>query len=130
LRVGTVSPAKAFEIEISKARQLALFHSLGIAAPRSRIINRAEEAVRVAAEIGFPLIIKPNIGGRGARIVRINSSAELRDVVAAGQIELGIDQTALVQEFVPARGGHIHRGGDARRKVSLRDESLHHRRKF
>ena len=27
----------------------------------------------------------------------------------AGTIDLGIDQTALVQEFVPARGGHITR---------------------
>ncbi len=109
--VGTrvINGREAFEIEISKARQLALFHSLGIAAPRSRIINCAEEAVRVAAEIGFPLIIKPNIGGRGAGIVRINSLGELRDALAAKQIELGIDQTALVQEFVPARGGHITR---------------------
>lgn len=107
--VRVINGREAFEIEISKARQLALLHSLGIAAPRSRIINCAEEAFRVAAQIGFPLIIKPNIGGRGAGIVRINSEEELRGAIDAKQIELGIDQTALVQEFIPARGGHINR---------------------
>ncbi|MEP6602872.1 MAG: hypothetical protein ABJB69_02885 [Spartobacteria bacterium] len=110
-RTGTrvINGHRAFAIEISKARQLSLLQSLGVSFPRSRVINHAEEARAAAAELGFPLIIKPNIGGRGAGIVRLNSAAEFDQALTRGMIDLGLDSTALVQEFIPARGGHIHR---------------------
>jgi hypothetical protein len=57
----------------------------------------------------FPVVIKPNIGGRGAGIVRYDTIDALTGAAVEGQIDLGIDSTALVQEFVPARGGHITR---------------------
>lgn len=107
--VRVINGSQAFSFEISKAAQLSLLHSLGIPSPRSRVINRVEEARAAAKEIGFPLIIKPNIGGRGAGIVRLNSPVELEQALVGGMIDLGIDHTALVQEFIPARGGHIHR---------------------
>ena len=104
-----INGSQAFAIEISKAAQLALLQSLGIAAPRSRVINCLAEVAHLAAEFGFPFMIKPNIGGRGAGIVRVNSAAELDSALASGQVNLGIDHTALVQEYIPARGGHINR---------------------
>ncbi len=110
-RTGTrvINGHRAFAIEISKAAQLSLLESLGLPFPRSRIINCAEAAREAAAEIGFPVMIKPNIGGRGAGIVRLESEAELQRALESGQIDLGVDRTALVQEFIPARGGHINR---------------------
>ncbi|HXI74520.1 MAG TPA: hypothetical protein VNG94_02970, partial [Pyrinomonadaceae bacterium] len=74
-RVGirVINGCKAFSLEISKAAQLALLHSLGLATPRSRIVNCAVQAVPAAQEIGFPVIVKPNIGGRGAGIMRFDS---------------------------------------------------------
>ncbi len=104
-----INGSRAYAIEISKAAQLSLLHGLGVPFPRSRVINHAAEIRAAAAQLGFPLIIKPNIGGRGAGIVRLNSPAELDHALASAQIDLGIDSTALVQEFVPARGGHITR---------------------
>src|SRR5207248_7893418 len=56
-----------------------------------------------------PIVVKANIGGSGAGVVRYDSLNSLARAVAAGTVDLGIDQTALVQEFVPARGGHITR---------------------
>jgi len=110
-RLGTrvINGCKAFSFEISKAAQLALLHSLGLATPRSRIVNCAIQAVSAAQEIGFPVIIKPNIGGRGAGIMRFDSAPALERAAAAGEIDFGIDSTALVQEFLPVRGGHITR---------------------
>src|SRR5438552_4357431 len=110
-RIGTrvINGCKAFSFEISKAAQLALLHSLGLAAPRSRIVNCAIEVISAAEEIGFPVIIKPNIGGRGAGIIRLDSVPELPRAAAAGTIGFGIDSTALVQEFLQVRGGHITR---------------------
>jgi biotin carboxylase len=110
-RIGTrvINGYKAFSLEISKAAQLALLHSLGLATPRSRIVNCAIQAVSAAQGIGFPVIIKPNVGGRGAGIKRFDSALALECAAAAGEIDFGIDSTALVQEFIPARGGHITR---------------------
>ena len=104
-----INGSKSFAIEISKAAQLSLLHSLGIPFPRSRVINCVDAAKEIAVEFGYPLMIKPNIGGRGAGIVRLNSVTELDQAITGGQISLGIDNTALVQEFIPARGGHITR---------------------
>ncbi len=110
-RVGVrvVNGYEAFLIEISKARQLGLLNSLGLAYPRTRVINSSGEAVAAASELSFPVVIKPNVGGRGAGIVRYDSPGVLRRAAEAGQIDLGIDSIALVQEFIPARGEHITR---------------------
>ena len=110
-RVGTrvINGCKAFSLEISKASQLVLLHSLGLATPRSRIVNCAIQVASAAQEIGFPVIVKPNVGGRGAGIMRFDSARELEGAAAAGDIDFGIDNTALVQEFLPLRGGHITR---------------------
>jgi biotin carboxylase len=110
-RTGTrvINGCKAFSVEISKAAQLALLHSLGLPTPRSRIVNCAIQAISAAQEIGFPVIVKPNIGGRGAGIMRFDSASALERAAAAGEIGLGIDSTALVQEFLPGRGGHVTR---------------------
>ncbi len=110
-RNGTrvINGAQAFAYEISKAAQLSLLRSLDLSWPRTRVINCLEEVSKAAEALGFPVIIKPNIGGRGAGIVRLNSAAELERAIASSQIDLGIDSTALVQEFIPARGGHISR---------------------
>ncbi len=104
-----INGPEAFAIETSKAAQLALLHSLGVAFPRSRVVNCLDETKRLAEEFGFPFLIKPNIGGRGAGIVRVNSMAELQSAIGRQQIGLGVDHTALMQEFIPARGGHITR---------------------
>ena len=53
--------------------------------------------------------MKANIGGSGAGIVRFDSRESLVNAVENDQIDLGIDQTALVQEFIPPRDGHITR---------------------
>ena len=41
--------------------------------------------------------------------MRFDTPQDLRRAVDEGRVSLGIDETALVQEYVPARGGHITR---------------------
>jgi biotin carboxylase len=72
-------------------------------------VNCTDEILVAASRIGFPLLVKPNIGGRGAGIVRFDSIEQLRTSIGEASLDLGIDQTALVQEFIPARNGHITR---------------------
>ena len=104
-----INGQKAFAIEISKARQLALLDSLDLPYPRARVINHPALAVAASEGLRFPIVVKANIGGSGAGIVRFDSRDELRAAVEAGKVNLGIDQTALVQEFIPPRGGYITR---------------------
>lgn len=107
--VRVINGSDAFAIETSKALQLGLLSSLGIAFPKTRVINSAAQAPQAARDMRFPVVVKPNIGGRGAGIVRYDTIDALTGAAEAGQIELGIDSAALVQEFIPARDGQITR---------------------
>lgn len=106
-----VNGQKAFRYETSKALQLSLLESLGLPYPKSRVINSPADAVQAADGLRFPIVVKPNIGGSGAGVKKFNSLDDLKAAVQAdnGDIDLGLDNTALVQEFIPARDGHIVR---------------------
>ncbi len=107
--VPTVNGFDAFSLETSKVAQLALVASLGLCAPRTRIINRADLAPEAAEGLRFPVLIKPNVGGSGAGIRRFEAPDALRVAAERGEIDLGLDHTGLVQESLPPRGGHIVR---------------------
>ncbi len=107
--VRVVNGYKAFTVETSKALQLSLLESLGLAYPRARVINHPAEAPQAAEGLRFPVVVKPNIGGSGAGIVRFDRLEDLTRTATGDQLALGVDQTALVQEYIPARGGFITR---------------------
>jgi hypothetical protein len=73
------------------------------------VINHASKASVAAEGLRFPVVVKANVGGSGAGIVRFDRPDDLARAAAEGRIDLGIDHTALVQEYVPARGGYITR---------------------
>jgi hypothetical protein len=107
--IRVINGFESFSIETSKALQLSLLDSLGIKHPASRVVNSPAQVLTAAADLNFPVIFKPNIGGRGTGIIRFDSGGELEQAVNTNQIDLGPDSTALVQEFVPKRGGCIQR---------------------
>ena len=109
LGVSVVNDAAAYALELSKATQLDLLASLGLPFPASRVINHASLALDAAAALRFPVLVKANIGGSGAGIVRYDTPEALADAVARGNVAMGIDGTALVQESAPIRDGHITR---------------------
>jgi hypothetical protein len=109
LGIPVVNGRKAFTFETSKALQINLLESLGLAYPRARVINHASQAPAAAEGLRFPVVVKANIGGSGAGIVRFDTPAGLAEAAAEGRLNLGVDHTALVQEYVPIRGGHITR---------------------
>jgi predicted ATP-grasp superfamily ATP-dependent carboligase len=109
LGTRVINGEKAFRIEVSKARQLSLLDSLNLPYPKAFVINSPSLAVAAAESLRFPIVVKANIGGSGAGIVRFDSRESLVAAAENGQLDLGIDQTALVQEFIPPHGGHITR---------------------
>jgi hypothetical protein len=109
LGVRVLNGSKATEVETSKAHQLLLLKKLGLKFPKTIVVNHISQIIDAAKQLEFPIAVKPNIGGAGAGIIRFNSLASLEEAVENNAIDLGIDQIALVQEFIPARGGHINR---------------------
>jgi hypothetical protein len=107
--VPVVNGSIAYALELSKANQLGLLHSFGLPFPRSRVINSAARVVEAARSLRYPVLVKANVGGSGAGIVRYDSADALATAAAEGRIDLGIDGTALVQEAAPLRDGHITR---------------------
>jgi biotin carboxylase len=107
--VRVVNGLTAFRTETSKALQLSLLKSLNLPFPAARVIHHADSAPAAAQGLRFPIVVKANIGGSGAGIVRYDRPEDLERAVAEGRVQLGLDGTALVQEFIPARDGRITR---------------------
>jgi hypothetical protein len=111
LGVPVVNGSRAYSLELSKARQLMLLARLGLPHPRSRVVNAPEQVAPAAAQLGLPLILKPNVGGSGALMRRFDRLDELEAAGASGELDgiFGIDGTAIVQEYHPPKGGAIVR---------------------
>ncbi|MDB4886512.1 MAG: hypothetical protein JWN79_1950 [Gemmatimonadetes bacterium] len=107
--VPVVNGSSTYGYELSKASQLDALAELGLPFPRSVVINDASQAVAAATDLRYPVLVKANIGGSGAGITKYESAAALAQAVAAGQVALGVDDVALVQEAAPLRDGHITR---------------------
>lgn len=107
--IRVINGTRAFQAETSKALQLSVLRSLGLPYPATRIINDAADAPAAADELRFPIVVKPNVGGSGAGVLRFDSPRQLVAAAVSGGLELGPDQTALVQEFIPSEEGRITR---------------------
>lgn len=107
--VRVINGYEAFLVEISKAAQLSLLRSLGLPAPRARVIHDPRHAPAAADGLRFPVVVKPNVGGSGAGVRRFDEPESLQRAAEAGALDLGIDRTALVQEFVPQEESRIVR---------------------
>jgi hypothetical protein len=95
--------------DTNKARQLSLFRRAGVEIPRTRVVHRRADVARLAAEIGYPVMVKVNVGGSGAGMIRYDAAEALEADVADGLTPVGVDGVALVQEYVPARDARVIR---------------------
>ena len=110
LGVRVVNGAAAWRTETSKALQLALLESLGLPYPRARVIHHPTQAPAAA----HGAAVSGRRQGRTSAAAAPASSAStrrraLRPRRKRRTLDLGIDSTALVQEYVPADGGRITR---------------------
>ena len=96
-------------VDSSKARQLSLIAGLGLAVPETRVVHRREDILAAAAGMAFPLLLKANIGGSGAGIVRYDDQVSLEEAVAERFLPDSVDKVLLVQDYVPAKGDRILR---------------------
>jgi hypothetical protein len=107
--VRVINGLKAFRTELSKAAQLSLLNDIGLPGPKSRVIHRASQTLAATEGLRWPIVVKPNIGGSGAGVKRFDTPEGLAAAAAEDTLVFGLDSTALVQEFIPARDAHIVR---------------------
>ena len=100
---------RALHVDTSKARQLSMIARLGHGVPATRAAHRAADLPKAAEGLDFPVLVKVDIGGSGAGIVRYETPGELAAAVAEGTTPTSINGVLLVQEYVPIRGDRIVR---------------------
>ena len=109
LGARVINGAGPLAYDLNKARQLGLFHRAGLDIPATRVAHRRADIPRLAAELGYPVMVKVNIGGSGAGMVRYDRPDELEAAVADGLTPTSVDGVVLVQEYLPARGQTVIR---------------------
>lgn len=97
--IATINGSDVYRLETSKARQIDLLARLRLQAPRTRVVSSINALPQAAESLVFPLIVKPNIGGSGAGIVRFDSYRALFEAVVERRIESGLDGVLLLQEY-------------------------------
>ena len=101
--------AGSFALETSKVRQQLLMESLGVPTPKTIVFNNREQVLERAQELQFPAIIKPDTGGSGALIRKVESLEELERMLAGEEDLFGPEHLLLLQEFVTSVDGSVIR---------------------
>lgn len=99
--VRVLNGADAFALELSKTAQAALLCKLAVPAPRVWTFNDLEALRSRAHEIPFPVLLKPEQGGSGARIMFVQSFAHLEAFLKENPGHWLPDNLLLLQEYFP-----------------------------
>ena len=76
-----------------------ILEELGIPQPKGQAVTRIEDGVRVAAEIGYPVLVRPSfvLGGRAMQIVA--NEEQLRHYLKTA-VEIDADKPVLVDKYI------------------------------
>lgn len=109
--IGTpiINPPASYRYEASKGAQALLMERLGLPYPRCAVLNQPGRILDLLPGFRFPVIVKPNVGGSGAGIVRFDRPEDLEEAVKRKALTLGPDGTALLQEYLESEDGSIVR---------------------
>ncbi len=101
LGVRVLNGADVFALELSKSAQATLLRTLGIDTPYSITFNDVSALRKVAADVKWPALLKPDQGGSGARIQVVESLAHVEAIFASDPTIWLPDNLFLLQEYLP-----------------------------
>ncbi len=96
--VKVLNGTKSMIVEMSKSAQISLMKSLGIRHPKSIVFNHVNALLSRKNDIEFPVILKPEQGGSGARMYLANSWEELEEIITSDDKIWWPDGLLLLQE--------------------------------
>lgn len=98
--VRVLNGSRAFRFELSKAVQSRAMARAGIDYPQTLAFNDVSALAKRASEVGFPAIMKPNQGGSGARMFKVESMEEVAQILEGDPALWRPDHVLLLQEYL------------------------------
>ncbi|MCH9670653.1 MAG: alpha-L-glutamate ligase [Gammaproteobacteria bacterium] len=95
-----VNGSRSILLEVSKVRQYMAMTAAGIRVPHTRVAVGREHVMAAADGLPYPLIVKPNQGGKGLGVQKFESRDALETYVDSDELDAGPDGTLLVQEYI------------------------------
>ncbi len=79
-----------------------ILHSLGIPQPKGKAVTKIEDGIAAAAEIGYPVLVRPSfvLGGRAMQIVA--NEEQLRHYLKTA-VEIDEDKPVLVDKYIQGK---------------------------
>ncbi|TBU78518.1 D-alanine--D-alanine ligase [Phytopseudomonas daroniae] len=93
----TGSGILASALAMDKLRTKQVWQSLGLSTPRHAVLASADDCRRAAAELGFPLIVKPAHEGSSIGMAKV---ADVEALIAAWQDAAVYDSQVLVEQWI------------------------------
>lgn len=93
----TGSGVLASALAMDKLRTKQVWQSLGLPTPRHAVLASSADCERAAAELGFPLIVKPAHEGSSIGMARVETGEQL---LAAWQAAREYDSQVLVEQWI------------------------------
>ncbi|MEC9476151.1 MAG: hypothetical protein VX764_03855 [Planctomycetota bacterium] len=103
-----VNGSRSFRMETSKVAQQLLMNSLGVDVPRTEVVSSCDAARELIPGLSFPLILKPDTGGSGAFVRRIENEGHLEAMLDDEEV-FAPGHLMLLQELVVPADGSIAR---------------------
>ena len=96
-RKRVLNGTKSNELEFSKTAQIAFLTSIHVNHPKTIVFNNLD-ALKKRNDLDFPMILKPEQGGSGARMFLVNSIEELQNLLQMQPEIWQPDNLLLLQE--------------------------------
>ncbi|MEX6502340.1 D-alanine--D-alanine ligase [Pseudomonas zhanjiangensis] len=93
----TGSGILASALAMDKLRTKQVWQSLGLPTPRHAVLSSAEDCRAAAAELGFPLIVKPAHEGSSIGMAKV---ADVEALIAAWTDAIRYDSQVLVEQWI------------------------------
>ncbi|CUS48108.1 MAG: Glutathione synthase/Ribosomal protein S6 modification enzyme (glutaminyl transferase) [Idiomarinaceae bacterium HL-53] len=108
--VTVVNGTHALYLEVCKISQYAALTAAGVKVPRTRAVNGRDELTHAAEDFQqWPLILKPNRGGKGLGVMRFDDLPSLQNFIESDDYETPLDGIWLLQEYIKPKNNRITR---------------------
>lgn len=105
-----VNNSAVLALEVCKLSQYAALQKAGLKVPRTHAVIGKQHLIDAAEAFNqWPLIIKPNRGGKGLGVQRFDDLTALQNYLASEALEEPLDGTWLLQEYIQPRAPFITR---------------------